>query len=74
MRVFDHIIPLEMGIGPVNIRPYRYPMKQRDVIEHLIQEMMDRGIIQNSSSPFFCISCCSEVVCSIPVTDKLMII
>lgn len=49
--VFDHRIPLEMGACPVNIRPYRYPLKQ-DVIEQLIQEMVDRGIIQNSSSPF----------------------
>lgn len=50
--VFDHPIPLELGSGPVNIRPYRYPIKQKDIIEKLIQEMLDRGIIQNSSSPF----------------------
>lgn len=36
----------------MNIRPYRYPIKQRDIIEQLIQEMLDRGIIQTSSSPF----------------------
>lgn len=45
-------MPLEESKGPVNIRPYRYPLKQRDVIEQLIQEMLDRGIIQNSCSPF----------------------
>ncbi|XP_074346521.1 uncharacterized protein LOC141685312 [Apium graveolens] len=50
--VFDHPIPLELGSGPVNIRPYRYPLKQRDIIEKLIQEMLDKGIIQNISSPF----------------------
>lgn len=44
-RVFDHTIPLELGALPVNIRPYYYPMKQRDVIERLIQEMLERGII-----------------------------
>ncbi|XP_063948159.1 uncharacterized protein LOC135152240 [Daucus carota subsp. sativus] len=49
---FDHKIPLAPGEGPVNIRPYRYPLKQRDIIEQLVQEMLDRGIIQNSSSPF----------------------
>lgn len=43
--VFDH----RKGVGPVNIRPYRYPLKQRDVIEQLIQEILERGIIQNNS-------------------------
>ena len=50
--IYDHKIPLEPNSSPVNIRPYRYPLKQRDVIEQLIQEMLDRGIIQDSSSPF----------------------
>ncbi|XP_021765492.1 uncharacterized protein LOC110730018 [Chenopodium quinoa] len=50
--VFDHKIPLVPNASLVNIRPYRYPLKQRDVIEQLIQEMVDRGIVQNSSSPF----------------------
>lgn len=50
--VFDHTIPLDPGCKPVNIRPYRYPLKQRDIIEQLVQEMLDKGIIQNSSSPF----------------------
>lgn len=50
--VFDHSIPLMPDPSPVNIRPYIYPLKQRDVIEQLIQEMLDRGIIQPSASPF----------------------
>ncbi|XP_074327867.1 uncharacterized protein LOC141665786 [Apium graveolens] len=49
---FDHKIPLTPGEGPVNIRPYSYPLKKRDIIEQLIQEMLERGIIQDSSSPF----------------------
>ncbi|XP_056698640.1 uncharacterized protein [Spinacia oleracea] len=52
MGVFDHTIPLETDSRPVNIRPYRYPLKQRDIIEQLVQEMLERGIIQNSASPF----------------------
>ncbi|XP_048492259.1 uncharacterized protein LOC125493205 [Beta vulgaris subsp. vulgaris] len=36
---FDHRIPLKHGAEPVNIRPYRYPLKQRDVIEQLVQEI-----------------------------------
>lgn len=55
--VFDHRIPLTCDAVPVNIRPYRYPLKQKDVIERLIQEMLDSGIIQPSSIP-----CASPVV------------
>lgn len=50
--LFNHIIPLLSGAQPVNIRPYRYPLKQKDVIETVVQEMLTQGIIQNSSSPF----------------------
>lgn len=51
-RVFDRRIALEKGEKLVNMRPYRYPLKQRDIIEHLVQEMLDRGITQHSASPF----------------------
>lgn len=50
--VFDHRIPLHNDATPVNIRPYRYPLKQRDIIEQLVQEMLDRGFITHSCSPF----------------------
>ena len=50
--VYDHRIPLEPGSGAVNIRPYRYPLKQKDIIEQLTEEMLGRGIIQTSSSLF----------------------
>jgi len=50
--VYDHRIPLRAGAKPVNIRPYRYQLKQKDIIEQLVQEMLDSGIIQPSSSPF----------------------
>ena len=36
----------------MNIRSYMYPINQRDIIEQLIQEMLDKGIIQTSSGPF----------------------
>ena len=41
--LFYHRIPIEPHARLVNIWPYRYPLKQRDVIETLIQEMLDRG-------------------------------
>lgn len=44
--VFDHKIPLMLGAALVNIRPYRYPLKQKEIIEQLVQEMLDRGILQ----------------------------
>ena len=34
------------------MRPYKYPLQQKDVIEELVQEMLDKGIIQYSTSPF----------------------
>lgn len=40
------------GAHPVNIRPYMYPLKQKDVIENVVQEMLNQGIIQDNSSPF----------------------
>lgn len=50
--VFDHRIPQKKDAKPVNIRPYRYPIKLRDIIEKCVQKMLDRGIIQKSCSPF----------------------
>ncbi|XP_074296892.1 uncharacterized protein LOC141627552 [Silene latifolia] len=50
--ILDHRIPLKNGANPVSIRPYRYALKQRDIIEKLIQDMLNSGIIQNSCSPF----------------------
>lgn len=49
---FDHAITLHEGSNLVNIRPYRYPAMQKIVIEELISEMLERGMIHTSSSPF----------------------
>ncbi|XP_021766133.1 uncharacterized protein LOC110730619 [Chenopodium quinoa] len=40
--VFYHRIHLEEGSRAVNIRPYRYPLRQKDVIEQLVKEMLER--------------------------------
>lgn len=32
---FDHRIPLKEGCNPINLRPYRYPLLQKDAIEQL---------------------------------------
>ena len=49
---FNHRIPLVQGANPFCIRPYRLPLKQKDIIENLVHEMLDKGVIQHSSSPF----------------------
>ena len=43
---------MKEGISPINLRPYRYPLKHKDVIEKLVAEKMEKGVIQTSSSPF----------------------
>lgn len=51
-RDCDHTIPLIPGTQPVNVRPYRYTPLQKDEIERQVADMLDRGIIKHSSSPF----------------------
>lgn len=51
-RSYDHQIPLIPGAQPVNVRPYRYAPQQKSEIERQVQEMLQSGIIQHSSSPF----------------------
>ncbi|XP_060962287.1 uncharacterized protein LOC133032379 [Cannabis sativa] len=51
-RSVDHRIFLQPGSTPVNVRPYRYPYFQKDVIEKLVQEMQDVGFIRPSTSPY----------------------
>lgn len=49
---FDHRIPLKAGTTPINLGPYRYPLKHKDVIESLVNDMQEKGIIQVNSSSF----------------------
>ncbi|OIT36293.1 hypothetical protein A4A49_64830, partial [Nicotiana attenuata] len=44
--IFDHRIVLQNGTEPVNKRPYRYPSVKKDIIEGLVQQILDQGIIQ----------------------------
>ena len=55
--IYDHRIPLQPGATPVNIRPYRYPLKQKDIIEKLVEKMLDSGSAYLQSFCFFCFSC-----------------
>jgi len=49
---FDHKIPLKERVQPFNLRPYRFSFVQKDVIDKLVQDMLDQGIVQHSTSPF----------------------
>lgn len=49
--IHDHRIPLQPNAG-TNIRPYRYPLKQKDIIKQLVNEMLENRVIQPSCSSF----------------------
>ncbi|XP_042067267.1 uncharacterized protein LOC121810570 [Salvia splendens] len=51
-REQDHKIILKEGADAINIRPYKYVAKQKDVIEKMIDEMLTSGVIRHSESPF----------------------
>ncbi|KAJ0828513.1 putative nucleotidyltransferase, Ribonuclease H [Helianthus annuus] len=51
-RPHDHRIPLLDESKPVNVKPYRYPHFQKQVMTQLIDEMLRDGIIRPSQSPF----------------------
>jgi hypothetical protein len=51
-RSHDHQIPLLKRSQPVFVRPYRYPHFQKLEIERIIEEMLESGIIRNSTSPY----------------------
>ena len=37
---------------PIKMRPYRTPIKNREVVDHSIDEMLDAGVINRSRSPW----------------------
>ncbi|XP_054824059.1 uncharacterized protein LOC129322054 [Prosopis cineraria] len=51
-RNHSHAIPLLPGANPPNLRPYRYPYYQKAEIEKQVEELLKKGFIQPSSSPF----------------------
>ncbi|XP_074297855.1 uncharacterized protein LOC141628647 [Silene latifolia] len=51
-RNYDHRVHLNPGIPPINVRPYRYPMIQKNAIEQITREMMEAGVVRPSQSPF----------------------
>ena len=52
VRSCDHAINLHEGAQPINLRPYRYSPLQKTEIEKQVHELLEKGIIQKSQSPF----------------------
>lgn len=51
-RTTNHHIHLQPHSEPVNVRPYRYPHFQKQEIESQIEDMLQKGLIRPSISPF----------------------
>ncbi|KAL4379068.1 hypothetical protein GQ457_02G036740 [Hibiscus cannabinus] len=51
-RGHDHRINLCDEQAVIKVKPYRYPSWQKDEIEKMIKEMLESGVIRNSSSAF----------------------
>ena len=43
---------MKEGAQPICLRPYKYGVLQKNVIEKLTQELLDFGVIHCSHSPF----------------------
>jgi len=51
-RSHDHKIVLRDGTSPINVRPYRYPTLQKDIIEQTVKEMLEARVVRPSQSPY----------------------
>lgn len=48
----NHKIVLKEGAEPVNQRPYRYAVYQKNKVDKMVKELLEAGTIQHSSSPY----------------------
>ncbi|XP_010507136.1 PREDICTED: uncharacterized protein LOC104783713 [Camelina sativa] len=48
----NHKIPLMEGSNPINQRPYRYALHQKNEIDKLVKDMLVGGSIQASNNPY----------------------
>jgi hypothetical protein len=51
-RECDHRIVLKEGATPPNIRPYRMPHTQKNVVEEMVKELLTNKEIRHSTSPY----------------------
>nr|XP_027097511.1 uncharacterized protein LOC113717062 [Coffea arabica] len=51
-RSIDHEITLKPDAQPFKLKPYRYPHCHKEEIERQVTEMLQKGIVKHSNSPF----------------------
>ncbi|MCP3663135.1 MAG: DDE-type integrase/transposase/recombinase, partial [Gammaproteobacteria bacterium] len=47
-----HSIPTTSGTTPIKQRPHRLPAAQRPLVNKMVKDMLDQGIVSRSSSPW----------------------
>jgi hypothetical protein len=50
----EFVIELKPGTAPISRRAYRMPLKELAKLKTQLQELLDKGFIQPSSSPWGC--------------------
>jgi hypothetical protein len=53
-RDVEFVIELQPGTAPISKRPYRMPPKELAELKDQLQELLDKGYIRLSSSPWGC--------------------
>jgi hypothetical protein len=53
-RDIEFLIELQPGTAPISKRPYRMPPKELAELKNQLQELLDKGYIHPSSSPWGC--------------------
>jgi hypothetical protein len=59
-RDVEFVIELQPGTAPISKRPYRMPPKELAELKNQLQELLDKGYIRPSSSPWGCLLCSSK--------------
>jgi hypothetical protein len=52
LRSHDHAIPLQDGVTPVSVRPYRYYFYQKVEIEKIVKDLLQSSVIRPNHSLF----------------------
>jgi hypothetical protein len=53
-RDVEFVIELKPGTAPVSRRAYRMPLKELVELKIQLQELLDKGYVKSSSSPWGC--------------------